>query len=215
VGCNGQLHCVASLLAEYVYFASLHSKSIRFETTMMSTFAPKGLKWTYDDYAQLPDDGRRHEIIGGEHFVNPSPCTLHQHVSKQLQYQLYTKIELAGLGVLFDAPMDVQLSEHDIVQPDLVIILNENVRKITPTKIKVAPHLVVEILSPSNMEYDRTTKRELYERFGVKEYWVVDPFEQQEDQWVLRDEKYVLMPRSKVLTLSIADGIEVDLDTVW
>jgi Uma2 family endonuclease len=182
---------------------------------MMSTFTPKGLKWTYDDYAQLPDDGRRHEIIDGEHFANPSPSTLHQHVSKRLQYQLYTKIELAGLGVLFNAPMDVQLSEHDIVQPDLVIILNESVRKITPTKIKVAPHLVVEILSPSNMDYDRTTKRDLYERFRVKEYWVVDPFEQQVDQWVLRDEKYVLMPRSKVLTLSIADRIEVDLDTVW
>ncbi|MFN9606256.1 MAG: Uma2 family endonuclease, partial [Planctomycetota bacterium] len=65
---------------------------------MMSTFAPKGLKWTYDDYAQIPDDGRRHEIIDGEHFVNPSPPTLHPHVSKRLQYQRSTKIELAGLG---------------------------------------------------------------------------------------------------------------------
>jgi len=182
---------------------------------MMSAFTPKGLRWTYEDYAQLPDDGQRHEIIDGEHFVNPSPSTLHQHISKRLQYQLYTKIELAGLGVLFDAPIDVQLSEHDIVQPDLVIILNENVRKITPTKIKVAPHLVVEILSPSNMDYDRITKRELYERFGVMEYWVIDPFEQQVDQWVLRDEKYFLMPKSKVLALSIVNGIEVNFDTVW
>jgi Uma2 family endonuclease len=181
----------------------------------MSTFTPKGLKWTYEDYSQLPEDGRRHEIIDGEHFVNPSPSTLHQHVSKRLQYQLYTKFELAGLGVLFDAPMDVQLSEFDIVQPDLVIILNENVRKITPTKIKVAPHLVVEILSPTNMDYDRITKRELYERFGVKEYWVVDPFDQQVDQWVLTEEKYVLMPKSKVVQLSIVPGIEVDFDTVW
>jgi Uma2 family endonuclease len=181
----------------------------------MSTFTPKGLKWTYDDYAQIPDDGQRHEIIDGEHYVNPSPSTLHQHVSKRLQYQLYTRIELVGLGVLFNAPMDVQLSEHDIVQPDLVIILKENVRKITPANIQVAPDLVVEILSPSNMDYDRSTKRNLYERFGVREYWVIDPFEQQVDQWVLRDEKYVLMPKSKVLTLSIVNGIELDFDTVW
>jgi Uma2 family endonuclease len=111
--------------------------------------------------------------------------------------------------------MDVQLSEFDIVQPDLIIVLNESVRKITPTKIKVAPHLVVEILSPSNMDYDRITKRELYERFGVKEYWVVDPFDQQVDQWVLAEEKYVLMPKSKVVQLSIAPDIEVDFDTVW
>ena len=105
----------------------------------MSTIAPKGLKWTNEDYARLPEDGLRHEIIDGEHFVNPSSSTQHQHVSKRLQYQLYTKIELAGLGVLYDAPIDVQLSEYDIVQPDIVIVLNENVRKITPTKIKVAP----------------------------------------------------------------------------
>ncbi len=105
----------------------------------MSTTAPKGLKWTYEDYANLLEDGLRHEIIDRAHFVNPSPSTQHQTVSKRLQYQLYTKIELAGLGLLFSAPMDVQLSEFDIVQPDLVIILNENIRKITPTKIKVAP----------------------------------------------------------------------------
>ena len=98
---------------------------------MMSTIAPKEFKWTYEDYAQLPEDGLRHEIIDGKHFVNPSPGTQHQHVSKRLQYQLYTKIELAGLGLLYDAPIDVQLSGFDIVQPDIVIILNENVRKIT------------------------------------------------------------------------------------
>ena len=181
----------------------------------MSTIAPKGLKWTYDDYAKLPEDGRRHEIIDGEHYVNASPGTQHQHVSKRLQYQLYTKIELAGLGVLFNAPIDVQLSEFDIVQPDLVIILNDNIRKITPTKIKVAPNLVVEILSPSTGDYDRTIKKDLYERSGVSEYWIVDPFEQQVDQWVLQNGKLTLAPKSNVLRLTFADGIEIDMDTVW
>ena len=102
----------------------------------MSTIAPKGQRWTYEDYVNIPDDGQRHEIIDGEHLVNPSPSTQHQHVSKRLQYQLYTKIELAGLGVLYDAPIDVQLSEFDIVQPDLVIILNESIRKITANDVK-------------------------------------------------------------------------------
>jgi Uma2 family endonuclease len=181
----------------------------------MSTIAPEGQKWTYEDYAKLPEDGLRHEIIDGEHFVNPSPSTQHQHVSKRLQYQLYTKIELAGLGVLYDAPIDVQLSEFDIVQPDIVIILNENVRKITPTKIKVAPHLVVEILSPSTSGTDRTIKKDLYERSGVVEYWIVDPFEQQVDQWVLREGKYLLAPRAKLVQLSFVSDVEVDFDTVW
>ncbi len=182
---------------------------------MMSTIAPKGLKWTYEDYARLPEDGLRHEIIDGEHFVSPSPSTQHQHVSKRLQYQLYTKIELAGLGVLFNAPMDVQLSGFDIVQPDIVIILNENVRKITPTKIKVAPHLVVEILSPSTAGNDRNIKKDLYERSGVSEYWIVDPFEQQVEQWILRDGKYVLAPQGNVVRLSFVSDVEVDFDTVW
>lgn len=88
-------------------------------------------------------------------------------------------------------------------------------RKITPTKIKVAPHLVVEILSPSTAGNDRTIKKDLYERSGVNEFWIVDPFEQQVDQRVLRDEKYVLLPKSKVVRLSFLNDIEVDFDTVW
>lgn len=147
--------------------------------------------------------------------MNPSSSTQHQHVSKRLQYQLYTKIELAGLGVLYNAPTDVQLSEYDIVQPDIVIILNENVRKITPTKIKVAPHLVVEILSTSTSGNDRTIKKDLDERSGVVEYWIVDPYEQQVDQWGLREGKYLLVPRAKVISLSFVSDVEVDFDTVW
>lgn len=181
----------------------------------MSTAAPKGMKWTYEDYAKIPEDGLRHEIIGGEHVVNASPSTQHQHVSKRLQYQLYTKIELAGLGLLYNAPIDVQLSEFDIVQPDIVIILNENVRKITPTKIKVAPHLVVEILSPSTAGNDRTIKKELYERSGVVEYWIVDPLEQKVEQWILRDGKYLLANQAVVIPLSFLSDVEIDFETVW
>ncbi len=181
----------------------------------MSTITGKVEKLRYEDYAKIPEDGKRHEIIDGVHFVNSSPSTQHQHVSKRLQYQLYTKIELAGLGVLYDAPIDVQLSEFDIVQPDLVIVLNENIRRITPTKIKVAPHLVVEILSPSTSGNDRTLKKDLYERSGVSEYWIVDPFEQQVEQWVLRNGKFTLEPGSNVIQLTFVTGIEVDFETVW
>jgi Uma2 family endonuclease len=181
----------------------------------MSTIAPKSQKWTYEDYVKIPEDGFRHEIIDGEHYMNASPSTQHQHVSKRLQYQLYTKIELSGLGVLYDAPVDVQLSEFDIVQPDLVIILNVNVHKITPSKIKVAPNLVVEILSPSTASIDRTKKKDLYERTGVSEYWIVDPFEQQVDQWVLKAGVFVMLTRSSTLRLSFVDGIEIDLESIW
>lgn len=181
----------------------------------MSASIQKPRKLNYDDYAKIPQDGMRHEIIDGVHFVNAAPSTVHQHVSKRLQYQLYTKIELAGLGVLFNAPVDVQLSEFDVVQPDLVIVLNENVRKITPTKIKVAPNLVVEILSPSTTELDHTLKKELYERFGVQEYWIVDPFEQSVAQWVLTAGKYSLAPAADPIMLAIVPGISIAQETIW
>jgi len=181
----------------------------------MSTFIQSSQKLSYDDYAKIPSDGKRHEIIDGAHIVNAAPSTVHQHVSKRLQYQLYTKIELAGLGVLFNAPVDVQLSEFDVVQPDIVIVINDNVRKITSTKIKVAPDLVVEILSPSTSELDYTLKKELYERSGVQEYWIVDPFEQSVQQWVLVDGKFALMPTNDPLHLTIRPGISVAKDTIW
>ncbi len=80
-------------------------------------------KLGYPGYAAIPDDGLRHEIIDGDHYVNPAPTLYHQAVSKRLQHQLYTRIELAPFGVLYYAPCDVQLSQHDIVQPDLLVVV--------------------------------------------------------------------------------------------
>ncbi len=181
----------------------------------MSTFAPNASKLRYEDYAQIPEDGNRHEIIDGIHIVNSAPSTLHQHVSKRLQYQLYTKIELAGLGVLYSAPIDVKLSEFDIVQPDLLIVLQERVDRITAANIQGAPNLMVEIVSPSTGNLDRTLKKDLYERSSVQEYWMVDPFEQAVEQWVLREGKLTLFPFSRFVSLAIVPGIEIDFDTVW
>ena len=181
----------------------------------MSTYLKNSSKLSYEDYAKIPNDGMRHEIIDGVHIVNAAPSTVHQHVSKRLQYQLYTKIELAGLGVVFNAPVDVQLTEFDIVQPDLVVILNENIRKITHTKIKVAPNLVVEILSPSTSELDYNLKKDLYERTGVQEYWIVDPFEQSVEKWVLMNGKYTLIPATDPIVLTITPGISIPAELIW
>ena len=101
----------------------------------MSTSTNTGGKLGYSDYVRIPDDGLRQEIIDGAHYMNPAPGTDHQTVSKRLQHQLYTQIELAGLGLLFDAPVDVQLSPHDILQPDLVVVLKNRPNIITPTRL--------------------------------------------------------------------------------
>ena len=172
-------------------------------------------KLTYANYVTIPDDGRRHEIIDGSHFVNPAPSTYHQTVSKRLQFCLYSQIELPGLGVLFNAPVDVQLSEHDIVQPDLVVILSERQGIVTAAKVNGAPDLVVEIVSPSSLNNDRTLKRRLYEASGVTEYWIVDPFEHKLDQLVLQDGQYRLQPATDEVRPTIVNDVVIRLQDVW
>ncbi len=171
-------------------------------------------KLTYQDYVCFPDDGKRHEIIGGDHYVNPAPSTYHQYVSRRIQFQLFTSIELAGLGSVIYAPVDVQLTEHDIVQPDLVVVLNEN-RIITPTKVKGTPEHLIEILSPSTENNDRRLKRTLFERCSVPEYWIVDPFEHHVLQLVLSDGKYREQSFGDRVAVHYLPGVEVDLSKVW
>ena len=171
-------------------------------------------KLTYQDYVCFPDDRMRHEIIDGDHYMNPAPSTYHQRVSSRLQYQLYSAIELPDFGVVMYALVDVELSECDIVQPDLVIVLKQN-RIITPSKVKGTPDHVIEILSPSTASNDRTLKRTLYERVGVKEYWIVDPSDHSIEQLILDGEKYISSQATDHITVSYMDGVSVDLKQVW
>ncbi|WP_167546569.1 Uma2 family endonuclease [Stieleria maiorica] len=172
-------------------------------------------KLTYQDYVCFPDDGKRHEIIGGDHYMNPAPSTYHQYVSRRLHFQLYSKIELVERGSVICAPVDVQLTESDIVQPDIVVVLKEN-RIITPTKVKGAPDHLIEILSPSTESNDKTLKRSLYERTGVGEYWIVDPFEQTLTQLVLENGRYVdQRVTEKRISVTYLHDVDVDLNQVW
>lgn len=133
-------------------------------------------KLTYNDYAKIPYDGKRHEIIDGRHNINAIPFPRHQAVSRHIGFQLYEQIELTGLGQVINSPIDLQLSNFDVVQPDLVIVLTSN-RIVDEINIKGVPNLVIEILSPSNRKHDTELKKHLYEQFAVPEYWIVDPDE--------------------------------------
>ena len=135
---------------------------------------PQG-RWTYADYAALPDDGNRYEIIAGVLYTTPAPGAGHQSVSARLVTFLVTHVEFAGLGRVFAAPVDVELAPDTVVQPDIVVVLSANLHRITPSRIIGAPDLVVEILSPGTAGYDRREKQDAYARSGVGEYWIVDP----------------------------------------
>ncbi|MEM6980505.1 MAG: Uma2 family endonuclease [Planctomycetota bacterium] len=174
-------------------------------------------KLTYNEYCLFPDDGRRHEIIDGEHFMNPAPSTYHQTVSRRLQYFLYTAIELPGLGQVFNAPIDLQFSPYDVVQPDLVVVMNDR-KIITPAKIKGVPNLTIEILSPSSEQHDRELKFSLYERHHVDEYWIVDPLDHKIQQSVLdanRKRYETSLHSDAIATATITPTVEIALTEVW
>jgi Uma2 family endonuclease len=132
-------------------------------------------KFTYEDFLNFPNDRTRHEIIDGDHHVTPSPNTRHQRVSMALALMLGSYLKQHAIGEVFTAPLDVVLSDLDVVEPDLLYISRERVASITDQHVRGAPDLVMEILSLGTRKTDEVTKRNLYDRFGVKEYWIVDP----------------------------------------
>ncbi len=129
---------------------------------------------TYQDYLRLPS-GRRYELIEGELRMPPSPNTAHQRFTLKLAVALREWVTKRCMGEVFIAPYDVVLSEKNVVQPDIIFVSRSRANQITTANILGAPDLVVEVLSPSDQNVDRIKKRQLYGRFGVLEYWIVDP----------------------------------------
>jgi Uma2 family endonuclease len=132
------------------------------------------LKLRYQDLLELPDDGRRHELIDGEHYVTPSPNRAHQRAVGNLHVLLRASLEAPPCGEVYLAPFDVLFSDEDVVEPDLLYVSNERAHVVTDDNVKGSPDLVVEVLSPSTRRRDEKLKRRLYERYDVSEYWIVD-----------------------------------------
>lgn len=142
----------------------------------MSTSARPDSRLTYDDFLLFPDDGQRHELIGGEHYVTPSPTLRHQKLSGRLYLAIADYLRAhSGVGEVYYAPLDVKLSNWDIVEPDLLLVTADQPEILTEKHIAGAPALVVEILSPGTRTRDQRLKRQLFEQSGVREYWMVDP----------------------------------------
>ena len=130
---------------------------------------------TYADYALIPDDGRRHEILDGQHVVSPAPTTVHQRLVLDLAAELHYHARRHRLGEVFVAPFDVILAEHDVVQPDVCFVSAERGHIVDAKNCKGVPDLMVEVLSPKTKRVDLVVKRTSYERAGVAEYWIADP----------------------------------------
>jgi Uma2 family endonuclease len=141
---------------------------------MVST-APLDRPLTVHDFEQLPDDGVRYELIWGELYMSAAPSTKHQRVLRRLLVEIDAFLTGPGMGEIFVAPYDVQLDEINIVEPDLVAYRTARSDIVTDKRMIGAPDLCVEILSPTNRSHDVVKKRVLYARFGIPEYWIVDP----------------------------------------
>jgi len=132
-------------------------------------------KLTYEDFLTFPDDGRRHELIDGEHYVTPSPNTRHQRLVARLFDAIYDHLKVSPGGEVFLAPFDVVISNFDVVEPDVLFMAADQSDILTDKHVRGTPALVIEVLSPGTRKADEVTKRRLYERAGVREYWIVDP----------------------------------------
>jgi len=139
---------------------------------------------TWQDVQQLPDDGNRYEAIEGELYVTPAPSRRHQTIAGRLYRLLADLLMDPGHGQLWFAPLGVEFpATGEGVQPDLVFVSNERRGVLAPEGLRGAPDLVVEILSPTTSRRDRGIKLRLYERQGVREYWIVDPEAEAIDVW--------------------------------
>lgn len=177
-------------------------------------------KLTYKDYLLFPEDGKRHEILDGEHFVTPVPYLRHQAVIGELHLWIGSFLRQNRLGRVFFAPVDVLLSEHDVVQPDLLFISNEGLAILKEKNVQGAPDLVIEVRSAPTRRRDEGLKLERYERLEVREYWTVDPsrnvarvYRRSGDR--LRKEAELTAAAGDRLTTPLLPGLEIPLDELF
>ena len=151
---------------------------------------PEQGHWTYDSYAALPDDGKRYEILDGVLYMAPAPNDVHQEIVALIIFYLIPYVKLAGRGRVLAAPIDVVLESGSVVQPDVLVLLEEGATRQKPAQTIRPPDLAIEVVSPGTARHDRLRKYNAYARAGVKEYWIVEPTRRTVEVFVLEDEEY-------------------------
>ncbi len=173
---------------------------------------------TYQDYLELPEDGQKYEIINGEFVKTPAPQLIHQRVSVNLMYEFQTFAKLNHAGEVLCAPVDVVLTETNVVQPDILFITTKNSGIAGEKNVSGAPDLLIEIISPDSGYYDMVEKKDLYEKFGVKEYWIVDPKKKWIEIYVNEEGKFKLLQRQEdkgVLASKVLRGFQIPFSTIF
>ncbi|WP_050769635.1 Uma2 family endonuclease [Thermosinus carboxydivorans] len=188
-----------------------------FRETAVRYGLPVKERYTYEDYARLPE-GAPLQLIGGKLVMTPAPGKTHQQVVKKLFRLLDDYVEQQKGGEVHFAPRDVELAPHEVYQPDILFISRERLAISTEDKVAGAPDLVVEVLSPATAYYDLRKKFRAYERYGVREYWIADPEEKSIEVYALDGGKFVLASRAEVageVASQVLAGLTVDVGKVF
>ncbi len=188
----------------------------------MSLPTTKTEKVTYQDYFKINND-KRYEVITGDLIMVPAPNTEHQSISRKIEIKLCNLVYSGKLGEVYDAPIDVILDDNNVVQPDIIYIAQENKNIIKEKGIYGPPDLVIEIISPSSKYRDTYIKKDLYESFKIKEYWLVDPKNKNIEIFVLNEkEKYELFSEGfleeedkQIVKSRVIETFEIKMDEVF
>jgi len=175
-------------------------------------------KYTVKDYMLL-EEGAPFQLINYNLVMSPSPTTIHQQISFELTIQIGNFLKATNnKGFAVSAPMDVKLDDGNVYQPDLLFVSESRIPELVKDRIEGAPDLVIEILSPSNGYYDLRHKKDVYEKYGVKEYIIIDPIQQSAEVYVLKDKKYTLDQKTQPpgsFRSTILDGFSVNLKELF
>lgn len=180
--------------------------------------AEKKKKYTIEDYLLL-EEGAPFQLIENDLIMSPAPSLLHQLILGEFYetLKLYIKqYQPEALVVL--SPIDIHFDESNVFQPDLVYISPERKADIVKERIEGAPDMVIEILSPSNAYYDLRLKKDIYEKYGVKEYIIIDPIQESAEVYILENTTYVLKQKAlktEILSSLLLKGLIFDLNKLF
>lgn len=203
--------------------ALLFGKKVRIFQKKNSIMGVAVQKMTYREFREMEfddNDPYLYELLKGALVRKSSPTLIHQRISRKLLLAFENYISQKKCGEIFYAPLDVVLDENTAPQPDLVYVSNENSAVLNEVELVIVgtPDLVIEILSPGTAKRDKTLKKEIYEEFGVKEYWLVDPGNKTIEVYTLKDSRYELFFLADLednLKSALLPDLEMDLNNIF
>lgn len=173
---------------------------------------PEPALLTYEDLFSFPDDGLRRELIDGELFVSPSARTRHQVIVLRLAVLMSNHVDEHGGGQIFVSPLDIVFEPKTVLEPDVFFVGNDRLDILTDMHVHGVPTLTVEVLS--DPRHDKIRKRDAYAKYGVPEYWIVDPDADRVEIYRLTDKGYgkpEILEVGETLTTPAIPGLEIDL----